>query len=90
MPALPVVVLGILRLIVLVLALFLVSVGLLAYRTSTSTRRKYVFAGFEFLGIGVGLSMLGTFIEHSQVLFGIAEAVLFIVGFSTLFASFLE
>jgi hypothetical protein len=80
-------VLGVLRLVVFGLALGLTLISFQAYSRKRTERLQFAFIGFAFISMGVALSTLTTQLRTFQVLFGIAETIPFIIGFSMLYAS---
>jgi hypothetical protein len=76
-----------LRLVVFALALGLTLISFQAYRQQRIDRLESAFVGFAFISMGVAVSTLGAYAETNAVLFGIAEAVTFIVGFAMLYLS---
>jgi len=80
-------VLGALRLVVFGLALGLTLISFQAYSQRRSERLQYAFIGFAFISMGVALSTLTTQVGTYSALFGIAETIPFIIGFSMLYLS---
>lgn len=76
-----------LRLVVFALALGLTLISFQAYRRRYEDRLETAFVGFAFISMGVAVSTLGAYAETNTVLFGVAEAVTFIVGFAMLYLS---
>ncbi|MFB6160628.1 MAG: hypothetical protein ABEJ61_05555 [Haloferacaceae archaeon] len=76
-----------LRLVVFALALGLTLISFQAYRRRHEDRLESAFVGFAFISMGVAVSTLGAYAESNPVLFGVAEAVTFIVGFAMLYLS---
>jgi hypothetical protein len=76
-----------LRLVVFALALGLTLISFQAYRRRRTDRLESAFVGFAFISMGVAVSTLGTYAEANPVLFGVAEAVTFVVGFAMLYRS---
>jgi hypothetical protein len=81
------------RLVVFGLTLGITLISFQAYRKQPSERLQYAFLGFAFVSMGVAVSSVITQLggegasEVVRVLFGMAETIPFIVGFSMLYLS---
>jgi len=76
-----------LRLVVFALAGGITMISFQAYQKKQSDQLESAFIGFAFISMGVAVAMLGTYSDANETLFGIAEVVPFIIGFSMLWMS---
>jgi len=81
------------RLAVFGLTLGITLISFQAYRKRPSERLQYAFLGFAFISMGVAVSSVITQLgaagagEVVRILFGMVEAVPFIIGFTMLYIS---